>query len=59
MDIVQTAPFDLLLTRAGIEAEVVCDVVSAEDGRRTDGGLLNYKSFSLPTDRILAVYVYW
>ena len=27
------APFDLLLERDGIEAEVVCDVVSAEDGR--------------------------
>ena len=27
------APFDLLLTRAGAEAEVVCDVVSAEAGR--------------------------
>jgi hypothetical protein len=27
------APFDLLLERDGVEAEVVCDVVSAEDGR--------------------------
>jgi hypothetical protein len=32
------APFDLLLTRAGIEAEVVCDVVSAEDGRGVNRG---------------------
>ena len=28
-----SAPFDLLLSRDGVEAEVVCDVVSAEDGR--------------------------
>ena len=27
------APFDLLLTREGMEAEVACDVISAEDGR--------------------------
>jgi hypothetical protein len=27
------APFDLLLSRDGAEAEVACDVVSAEDGR--------------------------
>lgn len=27
------APFDLLLSRAGSEVEVVCDVVSAEEGR--------------------------
>ncbi len=27
------APFDLLLTRDGIEAEIVCDVMSAEAGR--------------------------
>ncbi len=27
------APFDLLLSRAGAEAEVVCDVVSADTGR--------------------------
>ena len=26
------APFDLLIARAGVEAEVVCDVVSAEEG---------------------------
>lgn len=32
------APFDLLLTRAGIEAEVACDVVSAEDGRGVQRG---------------------
>jgi hypothetical protein len=27
------APFDLLLHRDGVEAEVACDVISAEDGR--------------------------
>jgi hypothetical protein len=27
------APYDLLLTRGALEAEVACDVVSAEDGR--------------------------
>ena len=27
------APFDLLLTRHGVEAELACDMVSAEDGR--------------------------
>jgi hypothetical protein len=27
------APFDLLIRRDGIEAEIVCDVVSAEEGR--------------------------
>jgi len=32
------APFDLLLSRAGIDAEVVCDVVSAEDGRGVNRG---------------------
>ena len=32
------APFDLLLSRAGIQAEVVCDVVSAEDGRGVHRG---------------------
>ncbi len=26
-------PFDLLLTRDGLEAEIVCDVISAEEGR--------------------------
>ena len=31
-------PFDLLLSRAGIEAEVACDVVSAEDGRGVHRG---------------------
>jgi hypothetical protein len=31
-------PFDLLLARAGIEAEVACDVVSAEDGRGVHRG---------------------
>ena len=29
---------DLLITRAGIEAEIVCDVVSAEDGREVHRG---------------------
>jgi hypothetical protein len=29
----ERAPFDLLLTRDGKEAEVICDVVSAEEGR--------------------------
>ncbi len=33
-----SAPFDLLLSRAGIEAEVACDVVSAEDGRGVHRG---------------------
>lgn len=32
------APFDLLLTREGAEAEVVCDVISAEDGRGVHRG---------------------
>jgi hypothetical protein len=32
------APFDLLLSRAGIEAEVACDIVSAEDGRGVHRG---------------------
>ena len=32
------APFDLLLTREGAEAEVACDVVSAEDGRGVHRG---------------------
>ena len=29
----EAAPFDLLLRRGGVEAEVACDVVSAEEGR--------------------------
>lgn len=29
----ENAPFDLLLSRAGVEAEVACDIVSAEAGR--------------------------
>ena len=29
----EAAPFDLLLTRDGADAELACDVVSAEDGR--------------------------
>jgi hypothetical protein len=32
------APFDLLLCRGGIEAEIVCEVVSAEDGRDVHRG---------------------
>jgi hypothetical protein len=32
------APFDLLLARQGVEAEVVCDVVSAEEGRAVHRG---------------------
>jgi hypothetical protein len=32
------APFDLLLTRDGAEAEVACDVVSAEEGRGVHRG---------------------
>jgi len=28
-----SAPFDLLIARAGVEAEIVCDVISAETGR--------------------------
>jgi len=32
------APFDLLLHRDGMEAEVTCDVVSAEDGRGVHRG---------------------
>jgi len=32
------APFDLLLHRDGMEAEVACDVVSAEDGRGVHRG---------------------
>ena len=32
------APFDLLLSRDGAEAEIACDVVSAEDGRGVHRG---------------------
>ena len=32
------APFDLLIERAGMEAEVACDVISAEDGRGVNRG---------------------
>ncbi len=32
------APFDLLLTRDGVEAEVACDVFSAEEGRGVHRG---------------------
>jgi len=31
--LIDAAPFDLLLTREGAEAEVACDVLSAEEGR--------------------------
>jgi hypothetical protein len=34
----ESAPFDLLISRQGIEAEVVCDVTSAEDGRDVHRG---------------------
>ncbi len=34
----EDAPFDLLLTREGAEAEVACDVISAEDGRGVSRG---------------------
>ncbi len=34
----EAAPFDLLLRRDGVEAELVCDVVSAEDGRDVHRG---------------------
>lgn len=32
------APFDLLITREGVTAEVVCEVVSAEEGRHVHRG---------------------
>lgn len=32
------APFDLLIAAAGVEAEVACDVISAEDGRGVQRG---------------------
>lgn len=32
------APFDLLISAAGVEAEVACDVISAEDGRGVQRG---------------------
>ncbi|GAC1339213.1 MAG: hypothetical protein NVSMB18_07020 [Acetobacteraceae bacterium] len=34
----QAAPFDLLIAREGVEAEVACDVISAEDGRGVHRG---------------------
>ena len=34
----EAAPFDLLLRRDGTEAEVVCDVISAEEGRGVHRG---------------------
>jgi hypothetical protein len=34
----EAAPFDLLLAREGIEAEVACDVISAEEGRGVHRG---------------------
>jgi len=48
------APFDLLLHRDGMEAEVACDVVSAEDGRGVHRGAW----FSL-VDRIDAELQTW
>ncbi len=48
------APFDLLLHRDGMEAEVACDVVSAEDGRDVHRGAW----FSL-VDRIDAELQTW
>ena len=32
------APFDLLMQRGGLEAEIACDIVSAEDGRGVHRG---------------------
>ncbi len=32
------APFDLLITRDGVEAEIACDILSAEDGRGVHRG---------------------
>ena len=32
------APFDLLISRAGVEAEIACDMFSAEDGRGVHRG---------------------
>lgn len=34
----ESAPFDLLISRDGVEAEVACDVVSAEDGHGVQRG---------------------
>jgi hypothetical protein len=48
------APFDLLLHRDGVEAEVACDVVSAEDGRGVHRGAW----FSL-VDRVDAELQTW
>jgi len=48
------APFDLLLHRDGMEAEVACDVVSAEDGRDVHRGAW----FSL-VDRVDAELQTW
>ncbi len=33
-----TAPFDLLIRRGGLEAEIACDVISAEEGRDVHRG---------------------
>jgi hypothetical protein len=35
----EAAPFDLLIRRDGVEAEVACDVVSAEEGRDVHRGV--------------------
>ncbi len=34
----EAAPFDLLLSRDGLEAEIVCDVISADEGRDVHRG---------------------
>jgi hypothetical protein len=41
------APFDLLIDRQGAEAEIVCDVISAEDGRD-----LHRRAWSQLMDRV-------
>ncbi len=48
------APYDLLLTRGRLSAEVVCDVVSAEDGR-----LLQRRPWSRLADRVNAELPRW
>jgi hypothetical protein len=48
------APFDLLLCRGGMEAEIVCEVVSAEDGRDVHRGAW----FNL-VDRVDPELQYW
>jgi len=48
------SPYDLLLTRGSLEAEVACDVVSAEDGR-----LLHRSAWFRLVDRIEAELHAW